>query len=396
MPLAHLDVRPPDPLLAIIDQYAADPRSEKIDLGVGVFRDDAGQTPVMAAVKHAEAILHERQMSKSYLGPEGDRQFVALIATLALGETARTRSVAGLQTPGGTGALRLAAELLVMGGIRRIWMATPSWPNHKAIFDAVGLSIMEVPCFDLRRQYYDFDRFVSALTEATPGDGVLLHGCCHNPTGIDPDIHDWRAIARTVSARGLLPLVDLAYQGLGAGLETDIAGARLVLEQAPYGLLSYSCDKNFGLYRDRTGAVLATAPDGKTCDAVMSNLSYLARANWSMPPDHGAAVVRLVLESQELAPLWRTELDAMRIRIDRLRNRLAALGQIGSLNLAAVAMGRGMFSTLNLTPSQVAWLRENRAIYMTNSGRINIAGFDEAAITRFGDGMHSLRAAGVA
>nr|WP_317891814.1 aromatic amino acid transaminase [uncultured Sphingomonas sp.] len=390
MAFEQLSLLPADPLLALIGAYRDDPRPFKLDLGVGVFRDAAGGTPVMRAVKKAEERLLATQDSKSYLGPEGDAGFVAALAPLVLGDAVPAERLAGIQTPGGTGALRLGAELLARAGVSRIWIATPSWPNHAPIFAAAGLTPEAFDAFDVDSQTLDGAALLAALDQATPGDAVLLHGCCHNPTGIDPDAALWAEIAERVEARGLVPFVDLAYQGLGDGWDADAAGARTVLARCRHGLLAYSCDKNFALYRERTGALWTVAPDAEASAILYSNLLALARANWSMPPDHGAAAARIVLEDAALVAEWRAELDAMRERLVTLRQGVSALGTIGSIDLAPIAGGKGMFATLPLTRTQVAWLREHHAIYMAASGRINIAGFSEASIARFGEALKAL------
>ncbi|QXT36359.1 aromatic amino acid transaminase [Sphingomonas sanguinis] len=396
MRFATLTRQPDDPLLRIIGQHAADPRRNKIDLGVGVFRDEEGRTPVMTAVKAAEARLLAEQQSKSYLGPEGDIGFVRALASLVLGDTVAADRVVGLQTPGGTGALRLSAELLARAGVARIWIGSPSWANHAPLFRQAGVEPAMIPCYDLNRQTFDLDGFLNGLDGAGAGDAVLLHGCCHNPIGIDPDAAGWNAIASLVAERGLLPVVDLAYQGLGDGFDVDAEGARTILAAVPEALLAYSCDKNFGLYRERTGALVAITPDRDSGITVFSNLLSLARANWSMPPDHGAAIVRIILEDEALTAQWRDELEAMRQRLASLRAALAAGGRIGAIDLAAVAHGKGMFATLPLSPTQVEWLRDRHAIYMAGSGRINIAGFNMAAVATFHEALRDMVANGVA
>ncbi len=396
MRFANLTRQPDDPLLRIIGQHAADPRADKIDLGVGVFRDEEGRTPVMTAVKAAEARLLSQQASKSYLGPEGDVGFVRALAALVLADTVAADRVFGLQTPGGTGALRLAAELLARAGVPRIWIGSPSWANHAPLFRQAGVEPVMIPCYDLTSQVFDLDGFLRGLDGAAEGEAVLLHGCCHNPIGIDPDAAGWAAIARHVAARALTPVVDLAYQGLGDGFDQDAAGARAILSAVPEALLAYSCDKNFGLYRERTGALFALSPDADTGVVVLSNLLSLARANWSMPPDHGAAIVRIILEDEALTREWRDELETMRQRLASLRAALAAGGRIGSIDLAAVAGGKGMFATLPLSPTQVEWLRDRHGIYMAGSGRINIAGFSTEAIGRFHAALRDMAANGVA
>ncbi len=395
MPFRSLIAQPADSLLKLIGAFRADPRSDKIDLGVGVFRDDDGRTPVMAAIKAAEGRLLETQDSKSYLGPEGDTGFLAALVPHVFGDAVPADRLCGVQTPGGTGALRLGAELLAKAGVRRIWVGTPSWANHAPVFAAAGLDVRGHAAFDMTAQRLDLAAMTAALADAVAGDAILLHGCCHNPTGIDPDAADWAAITTLVTERGLIPFVDLAYQGLGDGMEADAAGARGVLAAAPFGLLAYSCDKNFGLYRERTGAFWATTPDRDAGAIVLSNILSLARANWSMPPDHGAAAVRIVLEDAGLAADWRAELDALRTRLQGLRADLAALGQVGGVDLAPFAAGKGMFATLPLSPTQIEWLRAERAIYMAGSGRINIAGFGPGAIPRFGAALTAMAQANV-
>ncbi len=395
MRFATLTRQPDDPLLRIIGQHAADPRPDKIDLGVGVFRDEAGHTPVMTAVKAAEARLLAEQSSKSYLGPEGDIDFVRALAGLVIGDTVAAVRIVGLQTPGGTGALRLAAEVLARAGVAKIWIGSPSWANHAPLFRQAGVEPALIPCFDLTSQTFDLNGFLAGLNGAAAGDAVLLHGCCHNPIGIDPDAAGWAAIAQDVATRGLLPVVDLAYQGLGDGFDVDAEGARTILAAVPEALLAYSCDKNFGLYRERTGALFALSPDAETGAVVFSNLLALARANWSMPPDHGAAIVRIILEDEGLTAEWRDELETMRQRLESLRAALAAGGRIGAIDLGAVAHGKGMFATLPLSPAQVEWLRDRHGIYMAGSGRINIAGFNTTAIGRFHAALRDMAANGV-
>lgn len=396
MRFATLTRQPDDPLLKIIGQHAADPRPDKIDLGVGVFRDEEGRTPVMTAVKAAEARLLETQASKSYLGPEGDTGFVQALARIVIGDAVSSDRCVGLQTPGGTGALRLTAELLARAGVTRIWIGSPSWANHAPIYRQAGVEPAMIPCYDLTSQTFDLEGFLAGLDGAVEGEAVLLHGCCHNPIGIDPDAAGWSAIAERVAGQKLIPVVDLAYQGLGDGFDTDAAGARAMLAAVPEALLAYSCDKNFGLYRERTGALFAIAPDADAGAVVLSNLLALARANWSMPPDHGAAIVRIILEDQALTAEWRDELETMRQRLEGLRAMLAGGGRIGTVDLGAVAHGKGMFATLPLSPPQVEWLRDRHAIYMAGSGRINIAGFNVAAVGRFHDALRDMAANGVA
>ncbi|MDJ1157007.1 amino acid aminotransferase [Chelatococcus sp. SYSU_G07232] len=369
---------PPDPLLALIDLHRADPRPRKVDLGVGVYRDERGETPVMQAVKKAEQRLWQEQRTKSYLGPGGDLAFFARLRDLVLGAdhpAVVAGRVAGVQTPGGTGALRLAADLVRRSASdARIFVGTPSWPNHVPIMATAGIDCRTHPYFDVAMQSVLVDVMVAALGEGRANDAVLLHGCCHNPAGADLDAQGWARVEKALSARGLVPVIDLAYHGLGDGLEQDLAPARGIAARLPRAILCVSCSKNFALYRDRVGAILVVTESAEEARVVQSVLESAARVLWSMPPDHGAAAARLVLEDEELRAEWRAELDTMRARIAGLRQALAAAGRAAGLKLDAIARQKGMFSTLPLTPAAVEGLRRDHAIYAAPSGRINVAG----------------------
>ncbi len=383
-----LKAQPADALLALIGAFRSDDRVDKIDVGVGVYRDLDGRTPVLRAVKAAERRLVDEQASKGYLGPEGDVGFFDALKPIIFGPNDFADRLSGLQTPGGTGALRVAAELIARAHPgARVWVGNPTWPNHPPILKSAGLDVVCYNHFDLATQTLTFDHMLSAFGRAGPGDVALLHGCCHNPTGADFDAEQWTVIATLLRDRGVLPLIDLAYQGLGDGLEEDAAGIRLVLDIVGKGLVAYSCDKNFGLYRERVGALYALAASTKQSHIVQSNLLSLTRANWSMPPDHGAAIVRVILQDQVLSAQWRAELAEMRDRIRQIRTLLAAADPA----LAPLADQRGMFSTLPLSIADVARLREERGIYMPSSGRINIAGLTPDTISIFVDALTSLR-----
>ena len=387
--LKRLEAQAPDALLALIKLHAADERTDKVDLGVGVYRTGQGATPVFAAIKQAEQVLVDTQESKSYLGPEGDTGFVNALMPYIFGENATMGGrISGMQTPGGTGAVRLALALAQKAGMTRLHMGTPSWPNHKQIIDDLGL---ELVAFDHSNPdgTANLDAVLAAIRSAQPGDGILLHGCCHNPTGIDYSFDDWAAIGDAVAETGIFPIIDTAYQGLGAGLEEDAAGFRSLLAKVSEAFIAYSCDKNFGMYRDRVGAfyILAGEGDAETLETAFSNANALARASWSMPPDHGAAAIRLILRDPKMTEVWLDELDTMRTRMRQVRDRLAAAGVAGSVDLTPLGTQNGLFSMLPVTKEQVVRLREEHGIYMAGSGRINIAGLTMDNIDKFIDAV---------
>jgi aromatic-amino-acid transaminase len=382
--LTNLQQQPADALLALIKLHNADPREDKIDLGVGVYRTATGATPVFAAIKAAEKRLLEGQDSKAYLGPEGDMGFVHALMPYVFGKQDPTMGgrIEGMQTPGGTGAVRLALALAKRAGIKRIWMGTPSWPNHAQIIADLGLELKGFS-HATPAGVADMDALRAALAEVQPGDALLIHGCCHNPTGIDYSNAEWDEIAALVAKSGVLPILDLAYQGLGHGMEEDAYGSRKVLAAVPEALIAYSCDKNFGLYRDRVGAVYVMMESADQVGAAISNGHALARAAWSMPPDHGAAAVRIILEDAELTKVWLSELDDMRARMSEVRARLGAAGIQGSVDFAPMGGQNGLFSIVPLTPEQVLAMREKHGVYMAGSGRINVAGLTMGNIDKF-------------
>jgi aromatic-amino-acid transaminase len=372
--LERLEQQPADALLALIRMYADDDRTGKVDLGVGVYRTGQGTTPVFDAIKAAERKLVEEQDSKSYLGPEGDMGFVEALRPFIFGKDSPLGDrIQGMQTPGGTGAVRLAVQLARASGISRIVMGTPSWPNHAQILKDVGVEAItfDHACAD---GFANLQALEDALANAGEGDAVLLHACCHNPTGIDYTGDQWERIAALLADSPVLPIIDLAYHGLGHGMDEDVAGMRRVLDGVPEALIAYSCDKNFGLYRDRVGALYVMAKDGGQLPAIFSNANAMARASWSMPPDHGAAAVRLVLEDDALVARWQDELDSMRVRIRQVRDRLAQAGTAGRVDLTPLAIQNGLFSMLPVSKDEVDRLRTEHAIYMAGSGRINVAG----------------------
>ena len=384
MMLERLSPQAPDALLALIRLHAADPRADKIDLGVGVYRTDDGATPVFAAIKAAEQVLVDTQDSKSYLGPEGDMGFVNALMPYIFGAGDPTMGgrIQGMQTPGGTGAVRLALALAQKAGVRRVHMGVPSWPNHAQILADLG---MELVPFDHAQAdgTANLDAVLAAINGAASDEAVLLHACCHNPTGIDYTGEQWAAIAEAFAASGTFPIIDSAYQGLGHGMEEDAAGMRALLAAVPEAFIAYSCDKNFGQYRDRVGAFYIMAAEAGALDTAFSNANALARAGWSMPPDHGGAAVRIILRDPDMTARWLAELDTMRARMRQVRDALAAAGTAGRVDLTPLGTQNGLFSMLPITKEEVATLREEHGIYMAASGRINIAGLTMANLPKF-------------
>ncbi len=376
----------PDPLLKIIKMFREDPRTDKVDLGVGVYKDAAGNTPVMKAVKDAEALLLASQKTKTYVGQQGDVDFLNLVGQLAFGEM--SHEFVSIQAVGGTGALRLGCDLLRETGAKRVLLPAPCWPNHPSIVRAARLDPIDVPFFNLAEQRIDMDALLGGFTQAERGDGVIIQACCHNPLGADFSIEQWTQIAEALNARGIVPFVDLAYQGFGDGIDEDVAGARALLERVPEAIIAVSEAKSFGIYRERVGALFVKAKE-KSRPAVMSNLAAIARANYSMPPDHGAAIVREVLSDEALRASWREELDHIRDHIKNTRQHLAA-ARVNSMPMHLIADQKGMFSTLPLDGEQVSTLREQHGIYMTDAARINVAGLREADIPRFVEALKAV------
>jgi len=383
MMLDRLSPQAPDALLALIRLYAADPREDKIDLGVGVYRTEDGATPVFAAIKSAEQVLVDQQDSKSYLGPEGDMGFVnALMPYIFGADPTMGGRISGMQTPGGTGAVRLALALAQKAGVKRVHMGVPSWPNHAQILADLG---MELAPFEHASPdgSANLDAVLAAINGAGADEAVLLHACCHNPTGIDYTADQWAAIADAFATSGTFPIIDSAYQGLGHGMDEDAAGMRTLLAAVPEAFIAYSCDKNFGQYRDRVGAFYVMARESAALDTAFSNANALARAAWSMPPDHGGAAVRIILRDPDMTKAWLAELDDMRARMRGVRDALAKAGTAGRIDLTPLASQNGLFAMLPVTKEEVATLREEHGIYMAASGRINIAGLTSANLPKF-------------
>ncbi len=377
----ELEEQKTDSLLNLIQLFKADERADKIDVGVGVYRDAAGGTPILRAVKAAERILWETQETKAYLGSQGDARFVELIKPIVFGaEAAGDDRIVGVQTPGGCGALRLGADLIVKANPKaRIFVGQPTWPNHGPLIECAGVEMVRHPYYDRATRTIVFDEMMDALDAAKAGDLLLLHGCCHNPAGADLSEEQWQAVARFIAERGVIPFVDLAYQGLGNGLERDAAGTRLVVAAADQAIVAQSCDKNFGVYRERTGSLFVKGKSAAQAEIIYGNLLQLARTMWSMPPDHGAAIARIVLDDPQLRADWRAELDEMCGRIRALRSRLAAFDE----RLAYIERQNGMFSMLPLDERQVLELRAEKGIYMADSGRINVVGLSDDNVDAF-------------
>lgn len=378
---SNLKSQPADALLELIALCREDNRENKIDVGVGVFCDDQGHTPVMRAVKAAEIQLIHEQNTKSYLGSAGDIEFFRRLIPVVFGnDFSDHQRLSGLQTPGGTGALRLAFDLIYAAHPEAaVHYGNPTWVNHLQIIANTGLNSIAHPFYNKHKRQIDFDAVLDDLKHIKTGDVVLLHGCCHNPTGCDFTFDQWKAMSKIISERGLLPVIDLAYQGLGDGLEEDVAGLRWLSQQVDEMIVTYSCDKNFGLYRERTGAIFVLSQNAESRKIVQSNLIASTRTHWSMPPDHGAAAVRIILDNEALRVSWQTELRAMQQRIIHNRQSLAKADSY----FTPLLQQKGMFSILPLLPEQIEQLRIEDAIYMAPSGRINVAGLTPTTIDPF-------------
>ena len=378
--LADLPPVNSDSLLALIALCDADPRPQKIDVGVGVFRDAVGNTPILKVMKEAEQRLVDTQVTKAYLGSAGDKRFAELLRPILLGHHANDERITGLQTPGGCGALRLGFELIAAASPgARVFVGTPTWPNHPPLIRSVGLEQIDYPYYERGQGAIRFEDMMAALQGAEPGDVALLHGCCHNPTGADLSESQWREVVRVVVERGLMPLIDIAYQGFGRGLDEDAFGVRLMLDACDEVIIAQSCDKNFSVYRDRVGSLWVKTGSKAATENAMAHVYQRAREMWSMPPDHGAAAVHIILEDPELHERWLGELTAMRDRINSVRQRIAAADP----RLAFIGRQYGMFSMLPLSKEQVLKLREDEAIYMADSGRFNVVGLGDDQIDRF-------------
>ena len=378
-----LNEQPVDKIMRISQMYKADERAEKIDLGVGVYKDASGLTPVMRAVKAAERKLVEEQNSKVYVALAGDPEFADVMIDLVLGTSVPRANAAAAATPGGTGAVRQAFEMVKMATPdARVFVSNPTWPNHVSILNYLGLEIVEYRYFDEATRSVDFDAMMTDLGDAKPGDIILLHGCCHNPTGANLNAMEWQAVTDLLNRTGAIPMIDIAYQGFGDGLEEDAAATRLIASSVPECLIAASCSKNFGIYRERTGILMAVATDPARVKLAQGALTSLNRLNYSFPPDHGARVVTTILRDPALRAQWEQELEEVRLSMLSLRqdlaNELRALS--GSDRFAFIGQHRGMFSQLGTTPELVERLRAEHAIYMISDSRMNIAGLNKKTV----------------
>ena len=379
--LESLNPQPQDKILQLIGMYRDDPRADKIDLGVGVYKGASGLTPVMRAVKAAEKRLWEVEVTKTYTGLAGDPAFNAAMVGLILGPHYNDRASA-VATPGGTGAIRQALELIRMASpAAKVWISNPTWPNHPSIIRYLGMPMAEYRYFDPATGGIDAAGMLADLGQVVPGDVVLLHGCCHNPTGANPDADLWQRMVAVLAGRRAVPFVDLAYQGFGDGLTEDAAATRLIAAAFPEVLIAASCSKNFGIYRERTGVLIALTDPARR-EVVQGNLAFLNRQNYSFPPDHGARLVTMILNDPDLRADWQAELEEMRLNMLSLRQSLseALRRATNSDRFDFVAAHRGMFSRLGLSATQVERLRAENGIYMVGDSRINIAGLNAATV----------------
>ncbi|SEL63051.1 aromatic amino acid aminotransferase apoenzyme [Roseovarius azorensis] len=379
----QLKEKPADKILALAQAYREDPRADKIDLGVGVYKTPEGVTPIMRAVKAAERQLWEVETTKAYTALTGDPAFLDAMVGLVLGEALARDQVSAIATPGGTGAVRQAFDLIRMVNPgARVFVSDPTWPNHLSILAHMGIEVVMYRYFDAETVGVDFSGMMADLDGLRAGDVVLLHGCCHNPTGANLNMTEWQAVVDLLNAKGALPMIDIAYQGFGDGLEADAAAVRYVAVNCPETLIAASCSKNFGIYRERTGILMAVAQDRALQRVAQGNLAYLNRQNYSFPPDHGARLVSMVLTDDALRADWQAELEEVRLGMLRLREQLA--GELrrlsGSDRFGFIAQHRGMFSRLGATPEQVERLRAEHGIYMIGDSRINIAGLNETTV----------------
>lgn len=388
--LEHLKQQPVDKILGLMKLYREDTRAEKIDLGVGVYKNAKGETPVMRAIKTAEKQLWEAETTKSYVGLNGDPAFSDAMISLLLGDSVARDTVASASTPGGTGAVRQAFDMIRMANPKaRIFVSDPTWPNHLSVLKHMKIEFIEYRYFDNETRGIDFDGMMEDLAQVGPDDVVLLHGCCHNPTGANLNLSQWQSVVDLLLKTGAMPMIDIAYQGFGDGLEEDAAGTRLVASSVPECLIAASCSKNFGIYRERTGLLMAVTHDTSRTAINQGTLGFLNRQNFSFPPDHGARLVTMVLNDPALRAEWVAELEEVRLSMLGLREQLAQELQrlSGSDRFGFIAQHRGMFSRLGTSSDKVDRLREEHAIYMVGDSRLNIAGLNSETVPILADAI---------
>lgn len=379
----RLQPQPADKILALMQKFREDPRTDKIDLGVGVYKNAEGVTPVMRAIKAAEHRLWEEQTSKAYVGLAGDPAFSDAMIKLILADAVPRANVAAAATPGGTGAVRQAFELIQMANPKaRVFVSNPTWPNHLSILSYLNIETVPYRYFDEETRAVDFNGMLEDLKTARAGDVILLHGCCHNPTGANLNLVEWQAVIDLLNETGAVPMIDIAYQGFGDGLEEDAAATRMVVAGVPECLIAASCSKNFGIYRERTGLLMAVSQDSGAQALNQGTLAFLNRQNYSFPPDHGARLVTMILNDDALRADWASELEQVRLSMLGLRQSLADALQkeSGSDRFAFLAQHRGMFSRLGTTPALVEQLRAEHGIYMIGDSRMNIAGLNAQTV----------------
>lgn len=383
---------PPDAIIGIMALFRADQSDDKVDLSVGVYQDDNGNTPILECVARAERELIDSQITKSYVAITGNAEFNAGMEELVFGKDHRVLAdgrVSSAQAPGGSGGLCVAGHLISRSKPHaHVHISDPSWPNHLPLLKLAGLTLDEYPYYDYREHRVDFEAMVRAVEAIAPGNVLLLHGCCHNPCGADLSKEQWHVLAELCARRKVVPFIDLAYQGLSEGLDDDAYGVRLMAEHVPELIVVASCSKNFGLYRERVGFVSVVSPDSETRDVVATNVANVARGLYSMPPDHGAAIVGRILRDPELRKLWVSEVAAMRERLNGLRRLLVEkLEGRSSRDFSFIAGERGMFSFLGISKEQVRRLREEFHVYMVESSRINIAGINSGNVDYVADSI---------
>jgi aspartate aminotransferase len=375
--------QPADKILMLVQAYREDPRDTKIDLGVGVYKDASGNTPIMRAIKSAEKQLWEAESTKSYTGLAGAPGFADAMVSMVLGDAVARENVAAAATPGGTGAVRQAFDMARMANADvRVFVSNPTWPNHLSILRHMEIEMVPYRYFDNDTRAVDFDGMMADIAQAGPGDIVLVHGCCHNPTGANLNPTQWQEVIDLLMKTGATPMVDLAYQGFGDGLEEDAQAVRMIASSVPECLIAASCSKNFGIYRERTGILMAVSQKQSDKALNQGTLNYLNRQNFSFPPDHGARLVTMVLTDPALRADWAAELEEMRTGMLNLRQQLATeLRRLsGSDRFGFLAQHRGMFSRLGASPEQVETLRKESGVYMVGDSRMNIAGMNAKSV----------------